>query len=360
LRHNQLSGSIPASIDSLTKLKLLQLASNSLSDTIPNLANLTQLENLANLTQLEWLHLGYNRLSGNIPIEIGSLTNLIRLNLFNNKHLEGSITHLANLSNLNELKLSGNRFSGDIPDFSALSDSTILYLDNNKFSFDAVEATYDANNSVSDFQYSPQYHGEVQSHIVELDTTLTLELSMPLPDGNNQNINYQWKKNNTILTGITDSTYTISDLQLSDVGKYTLHMTDSTGSADLEVISELIYVILPGYDLYGKPVEYEQLIIQFDDLQDKQDYETKHLSPNGAFAEYSCDCSRLLYLYQFPNDSIALKTFLDINAKRHTQTRRGYIFVGFRYRYTKLGCDILPLQSCSHRQLLRHYFMCGL
>jgi len=127
--------------------------------------------------------------------------------------------------NLIHLHLNDNELSGNIPDLSHVVEFFII---NNKFSYEDVYANYSSNSTGHAFYYSPQYHGEVQSYIVEPDTTLTLELSTPLPGNNNQNVSYQWKKNDIELVGKTDATLTIPNFEISDVGKYTLHMMDAT------------------------------------------------------------------------------------------------------------------------------------
>ena len=54
------------------------------------------------------LELGYNQLSGNIPTELGSLSNLEHLSLSNN-HLSGNIpAELGNLSLMSALFLFNN------------------------------------------------------------------------------------------------------------------------------------------------------------------------------------------------------------------------------------------------------------
>jgi Leucine-rich repeat (LRR) protein len=107
LHGNQLSGPIPTELDSLTQLTSLGLGDNQLTGYIP-----TQ---LGNLTQLQALHLYQNQLSGSIPTQLASLTNLTMLYLGNNQ-LSGSIPpELCNLINLTDLDLSGNQLSGSIP-----------------------------------------------------------------------------------------------------------------------------------------------------------------------------------------------------------------------------------------------------
>jgi hypothetical protein len=92
---NNLSGVIPPELSSLTNLTGLDLHSNQLNGSIP-----PELGSLTNLTSLD---LGWNQLSDSIPSELGSLTNLAWLSLYGNQ-LSGSIPpELDDLTNLTYL-----------------------------------------------------------------------------------------------------------------------------------------------------------------------------------------------------------------------------------------------------------------
>jgi Leucine rich repeat N-terminal domain len=83
LGFNNLAGTIPPQIDSLTKLAFLELVSNALSGPIP-----AELGKLTNLTALdlgvipaEYGKLNSNGLTGPIPVELGNLSKLTFLRL---------------------------------------------------------------------------------------------------------------------------------------------------------------------------------------------------------------------------------------------------------------------------------------
>ena len=102
---NNLSGTLPGSLGSLTNLTTLDLSDNSLSGMIPDLSALTQLQNL---------NLGDNQLSGTIP-DLSALTNLQDLYLGGNQ-LSGTIPDwLGSLIGLQDLSLRGNQFDRDDP-----------------------------------------------------------------------------------------------------------------------------------------------------------------------------------------------------------------------------------------------------
>ena len=107
LASNNLMGSIPPELGSLTNLSYLNLSPNQLSGTIP--------PELGSLTNLTNLYLSSNQLSGPIPPELGSLTNLSYLALYHNQ-LSGPIPpELGKLTSLNRLFIQNNMLSGSIP-----------------------------------------------------------------------------------------------------------------------------------------------------------------------------------------------------------------------------------------------------
>ena len=122
---NGLSGEIPPELGSLSNLTYLYLDTNDLSGEIP-----AELGSLSNLTYLD---LVVNDLSGEIPAELGSLSNLTYLGLDLNA-LSGEIpAELGSLSNLTYLGLDLNALSGEIPaELGSLSNlgQLVLYGNN--------------------------------------------------------------------------------------------------------------------------------------------------------------------------------------------------------------------------------------
>ena len=107
LRDRNLSGNIPLEIGSLTGLKRLGIGNNNLTGSIPS--------ELSRLVNLEVLSLDSNYLGGTIPPELGEVSSLRVLNLGRN-NLRGDIPHeLGKLANLTELNLARNLLNGNVP-----------------------------------------------------------------------------------------------------------------------------------------------------------------------------------------------------------------------------------------------------
>ncbi|KAM7505315.1 hypothetical protein LguiB_004219 [Lonicera macranthoides] len=146
---NELNGTIPPEIGTLSKLKYLDLSYNLFSGIIPS--------EICLLRNLETLHLGENQLIGPIPREIGQLNSLSELALSKNflegpipssmgnlrnlsflylyeNNLLGSIPpEMGNLVNLLEVCMDSNNLTGQIPStFGKLSNLTVLYLFKNQ------------------------------------------------------------------------------------------------------------------------------------------------------------------------------------------------------------------------------------
>ena len=176
LGNNQLSGNIPDEIGNLTNLYTLYLGDNQLSGNIP--------DEIGNLTNLQTLYLSRNPLSGNIPDEIGNLTNLQTLAL-RDSQLSGNIPdEIGNLTNLRDLDLGGNLLFGNIPDeIGKLTNLQTLYLDGNQLSGNIPDEIGNLTKLASlNFNYN-QLSGSLPTSVSRL-TQLTSNYSFQLIKNN--------------------------------------------------------------------------------------------------------------------------------------------------------------------------------
>ncbi|CAI0415784.1 unnamed protein product [Linum tenue] len=136
ISENKLSGELPLEIQNLNNLQRLVAFDNGFSGTIPStIGKLQNLEELDNIRTLEWLDLASNSISGSVPQSIGNLTRLNRLRLARNQ-LQGEIpAAIENCKDLIALDLSDNNLSGVIPpQIMRLSSlSLLLNLSHNQF-----------------------------------------------------------------------------------------------------------------------------------------------------------------------------------------------------------------------------------
>uniref|UniRef100_J3N7E1 Receptor kinase-like protein Xa21 n=2 Tax=Oryza brachyantha TaxID=4533 RepID=J3N7E1_ORYBR len=107
LTENKLTGEIPLEIGKLSSLTALSLQSNMLTGHIP--------DTVGDLQNLSLLSIADNKLSGEIPQSIGKLDQLTILYLRENELVGRIPASLAGCKNLLELNLSSNRLNGNIP-----------------------------------------------------------------------------------------------------------------------------------------------------------------------------------------------------------------------------------------------------
>ncbi|GAY59877.1 hypothetical protein CUMW_197820 [Citrus unshiu] len=130
LSNNPLDGILPrTSVGNLShSLKVFYMSNCNVSGGIP--------EEITSLTNLTTIYLGGNKLNGSISIALGKLQKLQGLGLEDNK-LEGSIPNsICRLTELYELELGGNKLFGSIPAcFVNLASLRILSLGSNDLKF---------------------------------------------------------------------------------------------------------------------------------------------------------------------------------------------------------------------------------
>ena len=145
LSDNNLRGEIPPELGNLSELTSLSLSDNQLSGAIP--------PEMGNLAKLETAFLSGNQLSGAIPPELGNLTNLVALHLQNNQ-LSGAVpAELGNLTDAFWVYVWGNQVIGCSP---TLPDNALVIV--NSPSPGAVLKTgFEASGCSSTFESNVQW-----------------------------------------------------------------------------------------------------------------------------------------------------------------------------------------------------------
>lgn len=106
LQTNHLQGAIPATLQSLTSLRILGMDYNQLTGPLPSWLNL--------MPTLEKIDLDHNQLAGTIP-DLSNLTALYELDVANNQ-LTGSFPQsVMNLASLEKLEIGNNQLTGPLP-----------------------------------------------------------------------------------------------------------------------------------------------------------------------------------------------------------------------------------------------------
>ncbi|XP_030949400.1 probable leucine-rich repeat receptor-like protein kinase At5g49770 [Quercus lobata] len=209
LNNNSFNGPIPASIGSLSQLFWLDLANNQLEGHLP-VSNATA-PGLDLLLHARHFHLENNKLSGNIPPKLfNSSMSLIHLILRSNK-LTGRIPRTLGLvQTLEVIRLDGNSIIGPVP-------SNLRNLVN-------VEGLYLSNNNLSG--PIPNLTGMNSLNYLEMENT-QLQGQVPVSLFSLPNLQSVLLKNNQ-LNGLLDigTTYSaqlqLIDLQNNLISGYTI------------------------------------------------------------------------------------------------------------------------------------------
>ncbi|GAA4820803.1 hypothetical protein GCM10011365_23210 [Marinicella pacifica] len=254
---NNLVGIIPVELGNLSNLQRLNLTLNQLSGTIP--------KELSNLSNLNYLYLTSNRLSGSIPKELSNLSNLQSLNLSRNQ-LSGTIPkELGNLSNLRELSLFTNQLYGSIPvELGNLSNLYYLFLESNQLNGSIpIEL-----GNLSDLHYlrlnSNRLSGTIPGELGNLSNLQNLNLgrnqlsgSIPVELGSLSNLQHLYLYSNQLSGSIP-----VELGNLSNLSWFNLNSNQLSGSIPVELgnLSNLERLFLNSNQLSGSiPVELGNL-----------------------------------------------------------------------------------------------------
>ena len=230
LIHNNLVGSIPASIADLTYLEDFRLSSNSLSGSIPDISALTNLlylylddnqltgsvPSLYSNTALQYLELSENQLTGSIP-SLSNNTALYLLDLSRNQ-LTGSLPSLVNNTALFDFNVETNKLSGTIPSLSANTSLAAFNVSYNNFSGEIPDISGSSITFCS-FKENSLY---TSSNSVDLDI--------------DTRCSENWSSTQTIApTGLTvtrngnNVVITWNPIEYTSIGSYNIYSSDVTG-----------------------------------------------------------------------------------------------------------------------------------
>ena len=253
---NQLTGEIPPELGQLTQLTSLGLNSNQLTGAIP--------PELGQLAQLTSLLLNYNRLTGEIPVELAQLSQLQHLILGSNKYggnqLTGEIPpELGQLTQLTSLRLSGNRLTGEIPvELGNLAQLNRLYLHSNELTGPIPSWLVNLTELLELSLWSNELTGTVPPELAPAQDRAALVVLYLQTDGPNWTDNTNWGRFYAPVSewhGVsTDAQGRVEELRLSANG-----LTGTIG-AELGVLTRLTGLYLNDNELTGTiPPELENL-----------------------------------------------------------------------------------------------------
>ena len=257
LTENGLTGPIPVELASLTNLRRLSIWENELTGPVPAW--------LGSMTNLRVLNLGGNELTGPIPAELARLTNLTHLYLWGNQ-LTGPVpAWLGSLSNLERLVLSRNQLAGEIPpELARLSSLQGLSLWDNQLT-GPVPAWLGSLTNLEELRLNDnELTGSIPPQLGNLSNLERLDLDdnqltgpMPVQLGNLSNLkrlNLNENRLNEIMPGWLGD---LSNLEYLNLGG-----TELTGPipSELARLSNLTELYLWGNQLTGPiPAELSSL-----------------------------------------------------------------------------------------------------
>jgi hypothetical protein len=138
--------------------------------------------------------------------------------LANNKVRGALPAEFLDMAALQTINLSGNDITV-LPDLTSLTGITTLNVSNNKLDFASLEP----NKGITGINFSNQKElGIPVDELVAAGTGFTLKV----PVGGTAN-QYQWKRNNTSVSGATSNQYEITSIGRANSGTYTLEISNT-------------------------------------------------------------------------------------------------------------------------------------
>ncbi len=245
---NALTGEIPPELGDLSNLVELELSDNQLSGEIaPELGNLTNLENL---------YLSNNQLSGEIPAELGMLATLKVLSLGQNQ-LSGEIpAELGELTGLETLYLGYNQLSGEIPaELGNLANLAWLDLRSNRLSGEIPASLGNPANLGGLLLWNNEINGKIPLELGKLTNLRLLDLGInqlsgkiPKEFGNLTNLEVLTLHENQLSGEMPEELGNLANLNRLNLGGNQL---SGTIPAELGSLTNLTSLSLGGNQLSG-------------------------------------------------------------------------------------------------------------
>ncbi|CAI0384812.1 unnamed protein product [Linum tenue] len=165
-----LEGEIPVEIGKLTNLKELLLDGNRLSGSIPS--------TVSQLKSLEEFDLHGNFLSGEIPTGIGNCSNLTTFAVWDNS-LAGDIPmSVLNLTKIRTFRLNGNLLTGEVPaGLFDLPELSYLYLGDNRLTLRGLSSLIPRSRFISLSLPSCNISDSIPRWVANQTTLYSLDLS---------------------------------------------------------------------------------------------------------------------------------------------------------------------------------------
>jgi len=246
-------------------------------------------EDYMDVKRIQWTH---DELTGEIPPELGELSNLERLYLKNNE-LTGEIpSELGKLRNLKYLDLRSNELTGEIPpELGDLKDLERLYLQSNELTGEIPSELGELSNVLSFYLHDNELEGIIPPElgklsIVEYFDLRSNELTGEIPSELNGFKEIQWLKldSNRLRGEIPPELYSLSTLEILYLGENEL---SGEIPSELGELSRLEELDLGDNDIHGEiPSEIGDLsnLVQLD------------LSRNELIGEIPSELSNLINL----------------------------------------------------------------
>lgn len=171
--------------------------------------------------------------------------NVVSLNL-SNQNLTGSLPNsLVDLTSLTNANFSNGTLSGVVPNLSSISTLNSYNVDRNNFSVDDLETNFTANSTITTFNYMRQ---STVDSAISFQPAIGSDYTLSVTPDPGTNVSYQWYRERTgadvLITGATNATHDIINIQTNDLDNYICKITSST-LPDLEILRLPIELIGP-------------------------------------------------------------------------------------------------------------------